>query len=243
MYIENSSSPIAPNPANLSAVDSPGVNATLSVAAAATTADAILPALEKQIVVIEERLHSLKDGSGEDLVEDLLKWGHATRESAAAALTASQHAIVYAWATGRVFNLAKEKIGHGQFGKWRDSMASETGISVRSVQNWMKLAGKCSDVRALLVTGGNLVGAYRAAGVLPKPPEPPGKEDNDDDNNVIPTPPVIEKVFTSLANGRKSLRQLDQAGAVLGKEDRDRLILEKSAYLELFEKLLSLPTL
>lgn len=128
----------------------------------------------------------------------------------------------------------------GRFGKWRDGMAVETGISVRTAQNWMKLADQSSDVRAFLVPGGSLMSAYRATGVLPDPV--PSTEDGDDDADTPPppaTPTLTEKAFTALAAGRKKLRHLAESGEFLDEEDRDRLEREKSAYLTLFDKLLN----
>lgn len=244
MHLENTSSPTVSEPTKPSVVHSPGVSAPLSETAAVSTADAVLPALEKQIVAIENRLDSLKGSPADDLVDDLLKWGRGAGESAAAALSAGQHAIVYAWATGCVFNLAKENVGHGPFGRWRDTKAGELGISVRKAQQWMKLAKDCWDVRALLVPGATLTGAYRATGVLPEspPPIPPSEDDNTGGGDTPPPPPVsspVEPAFTALAEGRKRLRHLLESGELLGDVERDRLDAEKTAYLTLFDKLLN----
>lgn len=210
--------------------------------AAAASGDTLSSSLAKQIVAIEQRLLSLKGSSADDLVEDLLKWGKGAAESAEAALSAAQYSIIYAWATGCVFNLAKENVGHGPFGRWRDSKASEVGISVRKAQQWMKLAKDCWDVRALLVPGATLTGAYRATGVLPEPAPVPPPGEGDAGANDDPPPPAsspAEPVFSFLTKGRKHLRHLLQSGEILGKEDRDRLEAEKAAYLDLFDKLLT----
>jgi hypothetical protein len=57
-----------------------------------------------------------------------------------------------------------------------------------------------------------------------------------------PGVPIVEMTFTALANGRKALRHLEQADVVLSEEERDRLTQEKSAYTELFDKLLNTTT-
>jgi hypothetical protein len=237
MYIENSSSPILSD-----SVNSPGVNAPLSETAATSNASAVLPTMEKQIVTIENRLHSLKGHSADDLVDDLLKWGKGAGESAETALSAAQYAIVYAWAAGCVFNLAKEIVGHSRFGQWRDAKASELGISVRKAQQWMKLAKDCWDVRALLAPGATLTGVYRATGVLPESAPAPPAVECDDGANGDPHQPAsspAEPVLSFLAEGRKRLRHLLQLGEILGEKDRDRLEEEKAAYLALFDKLLT----
>jgi hypothetical protein len=243
MHIEISSSPTASNPAKPSVVYSPGVNGLLVEIAAASITDVVIPHLERQIVAIEDRLHLLKGSSADDLVDDLLQWGRGASESAAEALSAGQHAIVYAWATGCVFNLAKENVGHGPFGRWRDTKAGELGISVRKAQHWMKLAKDCWDVRALLVPGATLTGAYRATGVLPEStPPPPGEDADGGDCDQCPSPPTpspAEAVLSVLSEGRKRLRHLLQSGEIIGDEDRDRLVEEKSAIITLIDKLLN----
>lgn len=199
--------------------------------------------LEEQITGIEQRLESLKDSAPGEMINDLRSWAKQAGESATIALSAAHQAIVYAWATGRIFNLAKGKMGHGRFGPWRNTMAAKAGISKRTVQYWMKLADQCSDVRAFLVPGASLTGVYRAVGILPEPdPVTKGGNDDDDDGDD-PSPPAtpsrVEPTFAALAEGRMRLRHLDESGEILGDEDRDRLEAEKSAYLTLFDKLLN----
>ena len=102
----------------------------------------------------------------------------------------------------------------------------------------MKLARDCWDVRALLVPGASLTGAYRATGVLPEAdPVDPASQDEDDicgeegDPSPLPaSPSPTEQAFTALAEGRKRLRHLVESGEILGEGDRDRLEQEKSAY-------------
>ena len=210
--------------------------------AAASPLATLPPSLDEQITAIEQRLLSLKGGSADDLADDLLKWGKVAEESTGAALSAAHYAIAYAWATGCVFNLAKEILGHGPFGKWRDTKAAELGISVRKAQHWMKLAKDCWDVRALLVPGATLTGAYRATGILPEPPPvpPPGEGDHVTDSDPPPpSPSLTEPVFRFLAEGRKRLRHLLESGEMLDDADRDRLEIEKATYLTLFDKLLN----
>lgn len=201
-----------------------------------------LTSLEKKIVSIENRLHCLKEGSADDLVAELLEWGKGAGESADAALSAAQYAIVYAWATGCVFNLAKEMLGHGRFGQWRDEKTIDLGISVRKAQQWMKLAKDCWDVRALLSPGAKLTGAYRATGVLPV--VPPASQCVNAGAEVDPPDPLpgvspVEPAFKALADARMRLRHLLQSDVILGKEERDRLEEEKSTFLTLVDKLLN----
>lgn len=245
MYQELSS-PASPSAAaGLLTVIAPETSRLLDAPEVASSGDTLSPSFDQQIVAIEQRLLSLKGRPADDLAEDLLKWGKGAGESAAAALSAAQHAIVYAWATGCVFNLAKENVGHGPFGKWRDAKAGELGISVRKAQQWMKLAKDCWDARALLIPGATLTGAYRATGVLPEPPAPipPGEDDNTGAGDPPTTPPptssAAESAFTTLSEGRKRLRHLLESGELLDDVDRDRLDAEKTAYLTLFDKLLN----
>jgi hypothetical protein len=215
----------------------------LSSSDAESPVGVIAAGLEEQVSNIEQRLETVSDGPADDLREDLRSWAAAAGDSVYAALSAAHHAIVYAWATGCVFNLAKDILGHGAFGPWRDRMAAETGISVRTVQLWMKLARDCRDVRALLVPGASLTSAYRATGVLPapKPDEQEGGDEGDDPSAPLPpaTPTLIDKTFTALAEARQRLRHLVELGDFLEEEDRDRLEEEKGAFITLVEKLLN----
>jgi hypothetical protein len=223
-----------------------GADETRTPAVVAAAVDSISCALEKQIIDIEQRLESLKDKPADDLVHDLQIWARGAEESASAAITAAQNAIIHAWGTGSLLNMAKHDLGHGRFGSWRDSKACEIGISKRTAQNWMKLAARCWDVRALLTPGTSLTGAYRAAGVLPDPaPDPPGEEDQSPDGVTTPAPPaksLTVPVFSYLAQGRKHLRHLVESGELLDDEERDRLEEEKSAFVTLIDKLLN-PTI
>lgn len=239
MYHEPSSRLVLLDHAKPPSVPSPGGGGSAPAPTDISSEDTISNELKQHIADIEQRLNLLADSEVHVLDEDLRSYACSAVESRDTAMSASHYAIVFAWATGSVFNLAKERLAHGQFGPWRDRMATETGISVRTAQNWMKLANECSDVRAMLVPGGKLTSAFRAAGVLPKPPNPPSKDKNGGGSDVPPCQPVVEIAFTALASGRKALRHLEQAGVVLSEEDSDRLTQEKSAYAELFDKLLN----
>lgn len=245
MYQESSSLPSPPDAAGAFTDCVPDTGSLQDALEVASSVSTLSPTLEAQIVTIEQRMLSLKAGSSaDDLVDDLLKWGKEAGESAATALSAAQYAILYAWATGCVLNLAKESVVHGSFGKWRDVKAGELGISVRKAQQWMKLAKDCWDVRALLVPGATITGAYRATGVLPEPPSrSPGEDDHEAEDGEPPAAlsasSSTEPAFKALTVGRERLRHLLQSGEILGEKDRDRLEEEKSAYLALFEKLLN----
>ena len=199
--------------------------------------------LEMQIFEIEQRLESLKGKPADDLVHDLQIWAKGAEESASAAITAAHNAIIHAWATGTLLNLAKDNLGHGRFGSWRDSKASEIGISTRTAQNWMKLAERCWNVRALLTPGPSLTSAYRAAGVLPDPTQvPPSLDDGVEDADKPSAPPAsssAEPVFRALTEVRKRLRHLIESGVILDDIQRDRLEEEKSSYMNLIDKLLN----
>jgi hypothetical protein len=199
--------------------------------------------LEKRISGLEQRLKSLEGKPADDLVHDFQTWAKEAEKSAGAAITAAHNAIIHAWATGTLLKLVKDNLGRGRFGPWRDSKASEIGISTRTAQNWMKLAERCWDVRALLTPGTSLTGAYRAAGVLPEPTQvPPGVDEGVEDAEKPPTPPTsssAEPVFRALTEVRKRLRHLIESGVILDDHQRDRLEEEKSSYMNLFDKLLN----
>jgi len=220
----------------------PGVEGSL---ARSDSPDNIIPSsLEKKIVSIEQQLDSLKNKPIDDLVDDLSGYAKGAMESASAALSAAHYAIVYAWATGCVLNLAKEILGRGSFGKWRDTKAEELSMSVRTAQNWMKLAKDCWDVRALLVPGASLTSAYRVTGVLPQADKvSQGQGDNGEDGDPSSSPrdtsQVTELAFTALGEGRKRLRHLVESARILEDEERDRLEEEKSAFVTLIDKLLN----
>ncbi|MEN8742924.1 MAG: hypothetical protein ABF308_24545 [Phaeobacter gallaeciensis] len=200
----------------------------------------ISPSLEQQIVAIEQQLDSLANNKSIDvLARDLSGYAKAATESASAAISAAHYAIVYAWATGCMFNLAKNSLGRGPFGPWRDAIIADTGISVRTSQNWMKLADECNDVRAFLVPGASLTRVYRATGILPDKTSADEHEDGDDTGPAPPEPQPVETVFKALAEGRKRLRHLLEADMILDEEDRDRLEEEKSAFITLVDKLLN----
>jgi hypothetical protein len=182
-------------------VDSPGVEKPPRESPAVSSDGAVSPSLDEQIIAIEQKLESLKHKPIDDLDEDLKSYAQGAVDSAAAALSSAHYAIVYAWATGCVLNMAKEMLGQGPFGRWRDAKSSALGICVRRAQMWMKMARDCCDVRALLVPGASLTTTYRAAGILPQPdPVPQDQVAGGDDQSSLPaTPPPTERVFTALA--------------------------------------------
>jgi hypothetical protein len=220
-----------------------GVDGPRTPTSAVPTVVPISHSLEKQITEIEQRLKSLQGKPADDLLHDLQIWAKEAERSAGAAITAAHNAIIHAWATGTLLNLAKDNLGRGRFGPWRDAKASEIGISTRTSQNWMKLAERCWDVRALLAPGTSLTSAYRAAGVLPEPTQmPPSVDDGVEDAEKPPTQPAsfsAEPVFRALTEVRKHLRHLIESGVILDDDQRDRLEEEKSSYLNLIDKLLN----
>ena len=127
MYHETSSNPPRPDTAGPPTAVDPRIGAPPKATPAVPfNGTVVSPALEKQIVAIEQRLDSLKNQPIDGLAGDLESYAKRAVESANATLSAAQYAIVYAWATGCVLNLAKEILGHGQFGKWRDARADRT---------------------------------------------------------------------------------------------------------------------
>ncbi|MBP9224443.1 MAG: hypothetical protein KBF76_11280 [Verrucomicrobiales bacterium] len=211
-------------------------------AAAVSSNGSVTPALETQILTIEKRLECLKNKNSDELVEDLKAYAKGAMESATAALSAAHYAIIYAWATGCVLNLAKENLGKGRFGAWRDVKVSDLEISLRRAQMWMKMARDCSDVRALLVPGASLTTTYRATGVLPEADSVSPHQDDtgqDGDQSTLRSKPTpTERVFTALAEGRKRLRHLGESEGILDDADRDRLEEEKAALITLIDTLL-----
>jgi hypothetical protein len=81
--------------------------------AAGSSNNAIPAGLADQVASIERRFESLKDKPADALKEDLRCWATVAGESAEAALSAAHRAIMYAWATGCMFNLAKAALGRG----------------------------------------------------------------------------------------------------------------------------------
>lgn len=204
-------------------------------------AGALPDGLEQQISGIEQRLEFMKNRSADELADDLRRYGTDAVEAAEAALSAGHRAILYAWATGSVFNLAKEALIRGRFGAWLDSRAAEIGIKRRTAQYWMKLAADCCDVRAFLVPGASLSGVYRKVGILSKPESSTDQEDGKEKSSEMPRTAVrlsAEPVFKFLSEGRKRLRHLIESGTILDDAERDRLEAEKSQYLTLFDELL-----
>lgn len=200
--------------------------------------------LDEEICAIERRLGELADAGGAEALDaDVIRYGSEANERAAAAVSAASCAIVYAWAAGSLLNIAKAALPRGGFGRWRDARAADLGVSVRTAQNWMKLADSCHDVRALLVPGAGLTCAYRAAGVLPAPEATTTDGEGDGDGgDTVPAPETsspAERAFTALAKGRKLLRHLLESDTVLSADERDRLEEEKASYNTLFDDLLA----
>ena len=224
-------------------IDGLGVDGPRTPTSAAPAVVPISHSLEKQITDIEQRLKTLQGKPADDLLHDLQIWAKEAERSSGAAITAAHNAIIHAWATGALLNLAKDNLGRGRFGPWRDAKASEIGISTRTSQNWMKLAERCWEVRALLAPGASLTSAYRAAGVLPEPARvPPSVDDGVEDAEKPPTQPAsfsAEPVFRALTAVRKHLRHLIESGVILDDHQRDRLEEEKSSSMNLIDKLLN----
>lgn len=78
----------------------------------------------------------------EDIADLAERDEHAERFAALhdAAQQHAEHSVFCAAAAGAVAHMAKAALPHGQFGKWKDRLAEERGISVRTVENYMGLA-------------------------------------------------------------------------------------------------------
>jgi hypothetical protein len=69
-------------------------------------------------------------------------------------------ALVYAWASGKLLNIAKAKLGRGDFGAWRKEHLGDD-IAERTSQRYMRLAKECDDVNVTGMEPEPQAGLYR----------------------------------------------------------------------------------
>jgi hypothetical protein len=145
--------------------------------------DLMPPEVVKQITQVEGQIARLEGTVDAKLVQNIKGWAAQAAGFSRQAVQAGASALVYAWACGKLLNTAKEELGHGAFGKWREQNLESNGISVRTATRYMLLAKRCHDIRGLLQWVPTLRQAYIECGILPEPPDR-GKEESDVDQSA-----------------------------------------------------------
>jgi len=182
----------------------PGKVTAVELEVVATVPDLMPPEVSKQIDAVEKQLSQVGDMSGALLCNTVQHYAAQADRFARHAVRAGASTLVYAWASGKLLNAAKEKLGHGEFGRWRDANLVPAIISGRTATRYMQLATHCHDVRALLEWNPSLRQAYIACGILPDPSEADREEEEKE------KPSAKQLLFTSLTHIQRDLRLFDQ---------------------------------
>jgi len=207
------------------------------------------PEVVEQLAQVEGVIDGLKTMPDTDLIESIRDWATRAAGFSRQAVQVGASALVYAWACGKLLNAAKEKLGHGAFGKWRKTHVESAGISERTSIRYMKLAESCSDVRGLLQWAPTLRQAYVGCGVLPSPPE--RDKDEADDNlsekekerkeREVHEEEVLRKkevLLTSVSDLQQKLRQGISIKENLGQGEIRQLKLARTQIVKFFDQLL-----
>lgn len=101
-----------------------------------------------------------------DLSAEINAAFHEARTTAAAATTNARHAVTRALECGRLLNLQKQTLPHGEWQPWLATHCPD--ISVVTARRYMRLAKRSHDHS--LENAAGLRQAYLATGVLPESP-------------------------------------------------------------------------
>jgi hypothetical protein len=141
-------------------------------------------------------------------------------------------ALVFAWASGKLLNAAKAKLGRGDFGQWRDKKLGRSVMSERTSQRYMQLAKQCDDVKSLLEWNSSLRQAYIACGILP---EPPIREVDEEDD---PDAAKRRALVSSITGIEKKLRVFSGLKGKLRAAEKKQLKQAKKEIDEFFDQIL-----
>ena len=203
--------------------------------------DLMPPDVVKHIVTVETTVRDMAGMPESTLLKCITICAGQAATFSRHAAKAGASALVYAWGCGRLLLVAKEQLGHGAFGKWRNEHLVPAVMSERTSARYMQLAARCHDVRALLQWAPTLKQAYVECGILPDPAmsdrEPGDKEEV----------PRKELLFTSLTNLQKGLRLFEKnlesfevSKEKLNAEDRTQLQLMKKEITGFSQRILTL---
>ena len=168
--------------------------------------DLVTPEVTKELAAAEGVLARVADLSGAGLGKEIQKYSKRADLFAREAVSAGATALVCAWTCGKLLNAAKEKFGHGSFGKWRSEHLVPEFMSERTTVRYMQLAARCHDVNALLEWSPGLRQAYIACGVLPDPGEVDATEEEAQKIEV----PKKQVLMTSLGDVQRNLRLFER---------------------------------
>ena len=173
---------------------------------AAVPRDLVTPEVAKEVTAAEGILGRVANLSEGGLSKEIQKYSKRADRFARESVNAGAIALVCAWACGKLLNAAKEKLGHGSFGKWRSEHLVPEFMSERTTVRYMQLAARCHDVNALLEWSPGLRQAYIACGVLPDPGEVDATEEEAQKIEV----PKKQVLMTSLGDVQRNLRLFER---------------------------------
>lgn len=194
--------------------------------------DPMSPAVMKEIVAVETLLQKATGMTEAKLTTAVTRYSERATDFARNAVTAGAAALVYAWGCGGLLNGAKERLGHGGFGKWREKNFGDDVMSERTSQRYMKLARENDDVRNLLDGGAGLRQAYIACGVLPEPPEREPVEESESENAKR------QALLSGITGMQKRLRMLVEFKGKLGDAEKTQLQLARREIDAFFDQIL-----
>jgi len=190
----------------------------------------VTPEVEQELRRIEEILTKSEAMGTGKLLEAIQARSRRAEEFAGSALNSAALALANAWACGKLLLAAKEKLGRGDFGQWRDKNLAPARIGERTTQRYMRLAEVFTDVRDLLAWSPTLRQAYIACGILPAPELGDGAGDDKGS-------PRTRALLAGISGLQKRLRLFESSGEKLGAGERRQLQLVRSQLDEFFNRI------
>ena len=201
--------------------------------------------IENTLSKSKETLSQVPMMTDEDLSEVTAGYYQLVNQFKKVATHAGKSAIICAWTCGKLLNTAKEKLGRGDFGKWRATLLEGHSICERTTQRYMKLAEQTEDVATLLERNSGLTEAYVAAGILPDPesdPEVEVESNTEPETEVSTTrqaPLSKSQALTAfLSSLQKQLRSFDNSGETLTEAEINQILAAKDQIDRFFKKIL-----
>ena len=182
----------------------PAPEAVGEVEVVAEAPDLMPPEVLKQISRMNDLVSALDGMTDGELLNSIKACATQASGYSRHAVKAGASALVYAWACGTLLNAAKEKLGHGAFGKWRGEHLVPHAMSERTSTRYMHLAASCHDVRALLEWSPGLRQSYIACGVLP---DLSATDRSGDEKEEVPRTAIL---FTGLSNLQRNMRLFEK---------------------------------
>lgn len=193
--------------------------------------------VENQVLSVEELLGKAEEMSDQLILNAISNYSSEATKYSGIALKAGASALVFAWGCGCLLNAAKERLGHGEFGKWRKKLIEGNYMSERTSMRYMKLAARCGDIRALLQWAPTLKQAYVDCGILPEPPE---RQNNDSSEDNADAQLTRKKVIllSVVSNLQQKMQQCVDIEGRLDDDERRQLRLAKREIDAFFSRIL-----